>query len=211
MNTRYHFVLMICVQVFVFSITLKGQERDSLTLPWEVRLNERQPPDTVLNTIGIKPGMIIGEVGAGRGRYTVQIASRILPSGRIYANDINQDALKFLEKCCAKLGLTNVKTVLGSVTEPKLPQAALDMVIMVNVVHCLEKPVDLMKNIGSSLKPNGMIVIVEGNLDKDPSATEEWYARSKLLKIYKDAGYVLVREETFLPKDNIYFLKIRKE
>jgi len=151
--------------------------------------------------------MIIGEVGAGRGRYTVQIASRILPTGRIYANDIRQDALKFLEKRCAKNGLTNVKTVLGSVTEPKLPQAALDMVIMVNVVHCLEKPVDLLKNISSSLKPGGMIVIVEGNLDKAPATAGEWYARSKLLKIYKDAGYILAREETFLPKDNIYFLQ----
>jgi precorrin-6B methylase 2 len=211
MNTRYHFVLMICVQIFIFSVMLKGQEQDSLTLPWEVRLNERQPPDTVLNTIGIKPGMIIGEVGAGRGRYTVQIASRILPSGRIYANDIDQNSLEFLEKRCADLGLTNVKTVLGSMTEPKLPHAALDMVIMVNVVHCLEKPVDLLKNISSSLKPDGMIVIVEGNLDKDPSTAGEWYARSKLLKIYKDAGYTLVKEETFLPKDNIYFLKIRND
>jgi SAM-dependent methyltransferase len=106
--------------------------------------------------------------------------------------------------------LTNVKTVLGSVTDPRLPLAALDMVIMVNVVHCLEKPVDLLKNISSSLKPDGFIAIVEGNLDKLPSAAGEWYARSKLLKIYNDAGYDLVREETFLPKDNIYFLKIKR-
>ena len=207
MNRKYQFFCVIFIFVFVFCTKLIGQEQDSLALPWEVRLNERQPPDTVLKTIGIKPGMIIGEVGAGRGRYTVQIASRIIPSGRIYANDINQDALKFLEKRCTDLGLTNVKTVLGSVTEPKLPQAALDMVIMVNVVHCLEKPVELMKNISRSLKPEGMIVIVEGNLDKAPSAAGEWYARSKLLKIYKDAGYALVKEETFLPKDNIYFLQ----
>lgn len=207
MNRRYQFFCGILILLFFFCTELIGQEQDSLALPWEVRLNERQPPDTVLNTIGIKPGMIIGEVGAGRGRYTMQIASRILPSGRIYANDIRQDALKFLEKRCVEHGLTNVKTVLGSVTDPKLPQAALDMVIMVNVVHCLEKPVELLKNISISLKPDGMIVIVEGNLDKAPSAAGEWYARSKLLKIYKDAGYILVREETFLPKDNIYFLQ----
>lgn len=211
MNRRFQFFYVIFILVFFFNTKLIGQERDSLALPWEVRLNKRQPPDTVLNTIGIKPGMIIGEVGAGRGRYTVQIASRILPLGRIYANDIRQDALKFLEKRCAKLGLTNVKTVLGSVTEPKLPQAALDMVIMVNVVHCLEKPVVLLKNLSETLKPDGTIVIVEGNLDKLPSAAGEWFARSKLLKIYKDAGYKLVREETFLPKDNIYFLQPEKK
>lgn len=186
---------------------LMGQDRDSLTLPREVRLNERQPPDLVLKTIGVKPGMIIGEVGAGRGRYTVHIASRIGPSGMIYANDIVKEYLQYIERRCADHGLTNVKTVLGSLTDPKLPPAVLDMVIMVNVVHCLAEPVPLLRNIKKSLKPDGVTAIVEGNLDKDPSTAGEWYSRSKLLKIFKDAGYELVREEIFLPKDNIYFLK----
>jgi ubiquinone/menaquinone biosynthesis C-methylase UbiE len=197
----------VWVFFMVFCFSLLGQEKDSLTLPREVRLNKRQPPELVLKTIGIKPGMIIGEVGAGRGRYTVQIASRIGPSGMIYANDIVEEYLQYIERRCADHGLTNVKTVLGGLTDPKLPPAALDMVIMVNVVHCLAKPVELLRNIKKSLKPDGVIAIVEGNLDKDPSTAGEWYSRSKLLKIYKDAGYDLVREETFLPKDNIYFLK----
>jgi len=193
--------------IMVSCFPLLGQEKDSLTLPREVRLNERQPPDLVLETIGIEPGMIIGEVGAGRGRYTVHIASRIGPTGMIYANDIEKGYLQAIEKRCEVHGLKNVKTVLGEVTDPKLPLASLDMVIMVNVVHCLAEPVALLRNIKKSLKPDGVIAIVEGNLDKLPSAAGEWYSRSKLLKIYKDAGYELVREETFLPKDNIYILK----
>lgn len=191
----------------VFYFPLLGQEKDSLTLPREVELNERQPPDVVMKTIGVEQGMIIGEVGAGRGRYTVHIASRIGPSGMLYANDIVKDYLRVIEKRCANHGLTNVKTILGSLTDPKLPTDALDMVIMVNVVHCLAEPVELLKNIKKSLKPDGIIAIVEGSLEKLPSAAGEWFPRSKLLKIYEDAGYDLVREETFLPKDNIYFLK----
>ncbi|MDH4241862.1 MAG: class I SAM-dependent methyltransferase [Phycisphaerae bacterium] len=198
---------VLCL-VFVISAAAGfGQEEDSLTLPGEIHLNERQPPDTVLKTIGIKPGMIIGEVGAGRGRYTVQIASRIGPSGMIYANDIDEQALQFLKRRCENHGFANVKTILGSVTDTNFPDTALDMVIMVNVVHCLEKPVELLKNIDSALKPEGFIAIVEGNLDKYTSGSVGWYARDKLLKIYDDAGYDLFREETFLPKDNIYFLK----
>jgi len=191
----------------VFCFPLLGQEKGSLTLPREVGLNERQPPDLVLDTIGIKPGMIIGEVGAGRGRYTVHIASRIGSSGKIYANDIEEKYLASINRRCAEHGLTNVETVLGDLTDPKLPSAALDIVIMVNVVHCLAEPVELLRNIRKSLKPDGVIAIVEGSLDKDPSAAGEWYSRSKLLKIYKDSGYDVVREESFLPKDNIYFLK----
>lgn len=190
-----------------FSAT-SSQAEDVLTRPVEVRLNKRQPPGLVLETTGIKPGMVIGEVGAGYGRYTVHIASRIGPSGRLYANDINHYALRFIKKRCKKHRFKNVETILGGTTDPKLPHAALDMVIMVNVVHCLEKPEVLLKNIGPSLKPGGLIVIVEGNLDKvAPSDTVGWFSRHKLLKIYKDAGYILAREETFLPKDNIYFLK----
>lgn len=193
--------------LLVFCFPLLGQDKDSLTLPREIGLNERQPPDVVLKTIGIEPGMIIGEVGAGRGRYTVHIASRIGPSGKIYANDIVEDYLKYIEKRCADHGLTNVETVLGSLTDPKLPVAALDMVIMVNVVHCLAEPVALFRNIKKSLKPDGIIAIVEGSLEKYPDAAGEWWPRTKHLKIFKDAGYELVREETFLPEDNIYFLK----
>jgi len=193
--------------IMVSCFPLLGQDKDSLTLPREDRLNKRQPPDLILKTIGIEPGMIIGEVGAGRGRYTVHIASRIGPSGMIFANDIVEDYLKYIERRCAEHGLTNVKTVLGELTDPKLPLAALDMVIMVNVVHCLAEPVALLRNIKKSLKPDGVIAIVEGNLDKAPETAGEWYSRSKLLKIFKDAGYELVREETLLPKDNIYILK----
>lgn len=198
---------VLCLIFGISSAVVFGQGEDSLTLPREIHLNKRQPPDTVLKTIGIKPGMIIGEVGAGRGRYTVQIASRIGPSGMIYANDIDQQALQFLKKRCENHGFANVKIILGSVTDPMLPDTVLDMIIMVNVVHCLEKPVELLKNIDGALKPEGFIVIVEGNLDKNPSASVGWYTRGKLLKIYDDAGYILFREETFLPKDNIYFLK----
>lgn len=200
---------VLWIAFITFCLSLYGQEGKFQAPAWEARVNERQPPELVLKTIGLKPGLIIGEVGAGTGRYTVEIAARIGPSGRVYANDIDQAALKTLKRRCEALGLKNVETVTGSVTETNLPSGRLDMVIMVNVVHCLAEPVALLKNVGDALKQDGQIVIVEGNLDKDPSSAGEWFARSKLMKIYEDAGYVLAREETFLPKDNIYFLKKR--
>jgi ubiquinone/menaquinone biosynthesis C-methylase UbiE len=206
MKTNYFILIIFLFNGIIFCLPVIGEDQDSLTLPYELRLNKRQPPETVLKTIGIKSGMIIGEVGAGRGRYTVHIASRIGPSGILYANDINQEALNFLKNRCEENNFTNVKTVLGSVGDSKLPTGTLDMVIMVNVVHCLAKPVELLRNVSNALKPEAFIVIVEGNKDKEPSA-EAWFTREKLLKIYKEAGYTLFREETFLPKDNIYFLK----
>lgn len=190
-------------------LSLYGQEGKFQAPAWEARVNQRQPPELVLKTVGLKPDSIVGEIGAGTGRYTVEIAARIGASGRVYANDIDQEALMTLQRRCEALGLENVETVVGSLTKTNLPAAAMDIIIMVNVVHCLAEPVALLKNAGDSLKPDGQIVIVEGNLDKNPAAAGEWFARSKLMRIYEDAGYVLVREETFLPQDNIYFLKKR--
>ncbi len=201
---------MIWLTVLAVGFSLEGrQAADRLTLPNEVRLNERQPPEFVLKTIGIRTGMSIGEVGAGRGRYTVQIASRIGPDGRLFANDIDRNSLESLRRRCAGLGFNNVEIVTGTVTETHLPEKALDLVIMVNVVHCLADPVALLKNAGISLKPDGQMAVVEGNLDKDPSAAGEWFSRAKLMGIFEAAGYSLVREDASLSQDNIYILNKR--
>ena len=186
-----------------------GQSSDGLTLPREVELNKRQPPEFVLETIGIRPGMVVGEVGAGRGRYTVHIASRIGPTGKLYANDIDTRALESLRRRCQGLEFKNVEIVTGTVTETNLPPQGLDLIIMVNVVHCLANPIARLKDAGNSLKPDGQLAIVEGNLDKAPSAAGEWFPRSKLLGIFDKAGYALAREEASLPKDNIYLLNKR--
>jgi ubiquinone/menaquinone biosynthesis C-methylase UbiE len=201
---------MRCLAVLaIWSALCIAQIRDGLTLPQEVRLNERQPPEFVLKTIGIRPGMVIGEVGAGRGRYTVQIASRIGSGGRIYANDIDRDALDFLRRRCTGLGIGNVEIVTGTMTETGFPEKVMDLVVMVNVVHCLAEPAALLKNVATSLKPDGEIAIVEGNLDKDPSAAGEWFSRARLMGIFEAAGFFLVREDASLPRDNIYLLKKR--
>ncbi|MBP1635393.1 MAG: ubiE 8 [Acidobacteria bacterium] len=185
-------------------IALQAQGADRLTLPRDVSLNQRQPPEFVLKTIGIRPGMVVGEVGAGWGRYTVQIASRVGPGGRVYANDIDRDALETLRRRCAELGFENVEVVAGAPTETRLPDRAMDIVVMVNVVHCLADPVALLKNVGASLKPGAQVAVVEGNLDKNPGAAGEWLPRARLLDLFEKAGYTLAREDASLPQDNIY-------
>jgi len=210
MRARYLTTRIGCLALLAVCIPVLGaQTGDRLTLPHEVGLNERQPPEFVLKTIGIRQGMIVGEVGAGRGRYSVHIASRIGPGGRLYANDIDRDALESLRRRSAGLGLKNVEIVTGTVTETHLPDRALDLVVMVNVVHCLADPVALLKNVGASLKPDGQVAVVEGNLDKDPSAAGEWFSRAKLLGIFEAAGWALVREDASLPQDNIYLFRKR--
>ncbi len=180
--------------------------------PWEKSANDRQPPAQVMDSIGVKSGMVIGEIGAGRGRYTVHLALRVGKSGKIFANDIRADSLAYLEERCRRNDISNVETVQGEVDDPRLPEKALDMAFMVWVYHHLEKPVELLKNLKSSLKPDATLVIIDpavergGEKDSDHPTTPE--------KVKKDAelsGYELIRVETFLLKDNIYILKIKDE
>lgn len=210
MTNRY--LINPIIKVFIIALMILlgqlaiAQQANRLTLPREKRLNQRQPPDQVLNALGIKEGMVIGEVGAGRGRYTVQIADRVGPSGVVYANDINKGALDYLRRRCEDLKFDHVKIIHGTVTETNLPKN-LDMIIMVNVVHCLEKPVALLSHLKHSLKSDGRIAIVEGNRDKRPDV-DTWFSRSKLVGIFRDSGYEIIKEEDFLPSDNIFILKI---
>jgi SAM-dependent methyltransferase len=197
----------------VFGILLTAclvlaQERTFQIEGWEKRLNSRQPPVKIMDTIGMKPGMVIGEIGAGRGRMTMWIADRVGDSGKVYANDIDRGALEHLMERCKRDGFQNVKIIIGEVEDPKLPVSALDIAFMINVYHHLDNPVPLIRNILPSLKPDGILAIVECDPDKVDWGKDEGCNRKKdMVRELKEAGFEVVRIETFLDWDNIYIAK----
>lgn len=174
----------------------EGGDRDS----W-------QQPEKVLDAIGVKAGMTIGEVGAGNGYFTFKMARRVGPTGLIYANDIDEDALRGLEAGAKRRKIEHIVTVRGEVANPLFPPGVMDLVIMVYVFHDLAKPVELLQNLKPSLKPNARLVILERDPEKMPGAKGHFYDKDKLLKLASEAGFELVRVETFLPRDNIYILR----
>jgi ubiquinone/menaquinone biosynthesis C-methylase UbiE len=176
---------------------------------WEQRWNNLQPPDKVMDAIGVKPGMTVGEVGAGRGRYAVKMAERVGPTGKIYANDIDAGALAYLNFRCKRDSITNIGTILGTVTDPRLPKGKLDIVYFINTYHHVEKPVELMKNIIPGLKPGGFLVIIEHAPEKATSMGHHCTPKETVLQQAKEAGFKMVRLETFLEYDNIYILKVK--
>ncbi len=175
---------------------------------WERRLNELQPPDKVLEAIGVRPGMVIGEVGAGRGRYTVHLARGTGPEGRVYANDIDAGSLAYLRERCQRDGVGNVVTILGKMDDPLFPPAGLDLVFMVNTWHHLARPVVLLRNLVPALRPGATVAIVEHDPDKSGAAfRRESTSRETMLGQAAEAGFEIIRIETFLETDNIYILR----
>jgi SAM-dependent methyltransferase len=118
-------------------------------------------PETALGLIGIQPGMTVADVGAGVGYFTVRLARRVGPSGKVYANDVQPEMLTVLKDRAAKAKLTNIQTILGTEADPKLPKGAMDLVLLVDVYHEFSQPQKMLQHIRESLKPDGRLVLLE--------------------------------------------------
>jgi len=199
--------VFILINLFVLSVVM-CQERYYGSEAWEKHHNSLQPPEKVMDAIGVKPGMVVGEIGAGTGRYAVKLAGRVENTGKIYANDIDKGDLEFLRSRCKKNNIKNIEIITGTVDDPCFPEKALDMTFMINTYHHLDKPVELLKNIIPSLKPGATLVIVEHDPEKSAGATSNSSTSKKnLLKQADKAGFELVRTEDFLQNDTIFILR----
>ncbi len=186
-----------------------ANRQEKLTHPGEERQNSLQPPEKIMDAIGLKPGMVIGEVGAGWGRFTVHLARRVGDSGLVYANDIDKGALAILEQRIIKDGLGNIKIVLGQVHDPCFPPRSLDMAFMINVYNAFEDPIRFLRNIAPALKPAGILAIVLDDPAKSGGESGRSATREEFLASIDKAGYKVEKEETFLPRDGLYVLPLK--
>jgi len=177
---------------------------------WEKRINDRQPIQKVIETIGLQPGMVIGEVGAGTGRVTVWLAKQVGTDGLVYANDIDKSSLDHLKKRCDKEGFKNVKIIVGTVDDPCLPDNSLDIAFMTNTYHHLERPIMLVKNILAALKENGILAIVERDKDRSEHKNEAT-TKEDFIKQMDQAGFEVFLVDTTMREDNIYLARPKKK
>jgi SAM-dependent methyltransferase len=210
---KQNFLLFVITTLMFFSSPLAFAQEDWGTLKEveknEIVLNRLQPPDKVIDAIGLKSGMVVGEVGAGAGRYTVLLAARVGDSGKIYANDIDPKGLALIRERCRKYNIRNIETIQGTVDETGFTEGSLDMVFMVYVYHHLDKPIALMKNLLPVLKSGGTVAIITG--DPDKGVWKSLPRKEELEKQFEEAGYELIRTETFLPRDYLLILKPKQE
>ena len=195
--------------LFLFAVTTYVTAQELDFTEWEKQTFIKQPPDKIMDVAGIKPGMIIGEVGAGYGRITLNLAKRTGPKGKIYANDINKEALDSLKRRCESAGLGNVKVVLGQVNAPLFPEGKLDIAIIVWTYHWLDNPVLFLKNLMPALKPDAKVVLVEPDPVRGPGGKEHGVSLERMKEEAANAGFELIKTETFLPEDLIFILEIK--
>jgi ubiquinone/menaquinone biosynthesis C-methylase UbiE len=126
--------------------------------------DEWQEPDRIMDALGIADGARVADVGAGGGWFTLRLAKRVGPNGRVYAQDIQHQMIESIERRMQRENLRNVETKLGTPTDPKLPRN-LDAVLIVDTYPQLDEPVQLLKQLAASLAPNGRLGIVDFRKD----------------------------------------------
>ena len=120
-----------------------------------------EAPDQALQLIGIHAGMVVADVGAGTGYMTTRLAELVEPTGRVYANDLQAQMLRFVEDKTRAAGLSNVEIVQGTETDTRLPENAIDLALLVDVYHEMWHPQEMLRSIRRSLKPSGELVLIE--------------------------------------------------
>ena len=119
-----------------------------------------QKPDQIMDALGIADGSKVADIGAGAGWFTIQLARRVGPNGLVYAQDIQRQMLEAIRRRVSREGLQNVQTILGSSTNPNMPAAAVDAILVVDVYPEVEDRVSFLRSLSKALKPNGRIGVV---------------------------------------------------
>lgn len=122
---------------------------------------QEEKPGLLLEALKLKPGQAVADIGAGTGYYTRRLARKVGEKGVVYAVEIQQEMLDILTNKMAEINIYNVKPVLGTITDPKLPVGGVDLILMVDVYHEFDHPHEMTKAMIKSLKPDGRIVFVE--------------------------------------------------
>ena len=117
--------------------------------------------DRLLALLELRPGQTVADIGAGTGYFSIPMAKMVGPQGQVLAVDIQPEMLAIIETRVQKGGISNVTPVLGSVTNTALPEASVDLVLLVDAYHEFSHPWEVMQSIYRALKPEGRVVLVE--------------------------------------------------
>lgn len=169
-------------------------------------------PNLLVELLNFKQGDVVADIGVGTGYIARRIAPKVGDMGTIYGVDIQQEMLDRLAEKMTEAGITNVKGVLGTITDPKLPPNSVDVALMVDVYHEFSHPYEMMQNICRALKTGGRVVFVEYRAEDASVPIKRLHKMSELQVIREATPHPLVWVETLdkLPWQHvIVFEKIK--
>jgi SAM-dependent methyltransferase len=177
--------------------------------PWLVRESRQREEDCrlLLEALEVKKGQRICDLGCGNGFYTLELARRVGPDGLVYAVDIQPEMLRMLSRRAAEEGLDNIRPILGTVVDPRLPAGKVDLVLCIDVYHEFSHPDLMLARIRESLSAEGQLVLAEfrGEDPAVPIKPLHKMTKAQVRAELEPAGYRLAREFDRLPWQHLLF------
>jgi ubiquinone/menaquinone biosynthesis C-methylase UbiE len=167
--------------------------------------DEEEAPDIALNVLKIPEGASVADIGAGSGFITERLAARVGPTGRVFANDLQPQMLQILGRRLAQRNITNVTLVQGTIDDPKLDPASVDLEIMVDVYHELSQPQAMLRRLRAALKPGGRLVLLEYRKE-DPTIPIKFEHKMSIAEAKMELeaeGFTLAKVDEALPRQHI--------
>lgn len=159
-----------------------------------------QRPDQVMDALQIGDGSVVADLGAGSGWFTIRLAERVGPNGKVYSEDVQRQMKESIDRRIKRENLKNIETKLGTAENPNLPVGKLDAALIVDAYVEMERPVALLKNVVLALKPGGRLGIInssrEGGGPGPPM--DQRVEPERVIRDAEAAGLTLVSRPTFL-------------
>lgn len=188
-----------------------AQTMHYLGAPWLTRESREREEDctTMLAALNVKPGDVVCDLGCGNGFYTLKLAKLAGEKGRVLAVDIQREMLGLLKDRAAEEKITNIEPILGTIVDPKLPNGAIDMVLLVDVYHEFSHPEQMLAAIRKSLKPTGRVALVEFRAEDPNVPIKPLHKMSKaqIMQEFPPNGFKLVEEFDNLPWQHLMFFQ----
>jgi len=180
--------------------------RGDLSIFEDPKREENLQINRVMDILKISEGKTAADIGAGSGWFTVRAARRVGGQGAVYAVEINQEYINYINERAKRENLPNIKTILGEEENPLLPENEIDAVLILKTYHEIAQPVRFLRNLRPSLKKNGLV----GVIDRNGKGDDHGVGKETVIQEAKKAGFNLVEEHDFVKPDGMdYFLVFR--
>ena len=171
---------------------------------------EEEKPYEVIETMGLKNGDIVADIGAGSGYFSRKMAKAVAPEGKVYAVDIQPEFIAMLEQVKQEQSIENLIPVLGEGDDPKLPPNSIDSILLTDVYHEFQQPEAMLAKMREALKDDGLVALIEYRLLGETAAhikTEHRMSVRQVLAEWQPAGFILVDLLEFLPAQHFFIFK----
>lgn len=164
---------------------------------------ERLHLDRVMKILDVTAGKDVADIGAGSGWFTVRAAKRVGATGRVYAVDINPEAIHYIDERARKEQLANVKAILSKPDDPLLPANSIDSVLLLKTYHEVAHPIVLLRNLRPALHAGAKV----GIIDRNGNGEDHGIDKDVVIREAQQAGYRLMDQYDFVKGDKVdYFL-----